>query len=150
MLNRALVVLGKGLVAGAAGTVVMTLVQKIEMKLSGRQASTVPAQAVEKVFHLEPRSDAGEQRLANITHFAYGTAWGAARGALDAAGMGAARASLLHLALVWGAQAVMLPMMGLSKPVYRMSPKALASDLVMHGAYAAATGTAYRLMRRAA
>jgi hypothetical protein len=36
--------IGIGLMAGAAGTVAMTLVQKIEMMLSGREPSTMPAE----------------------------------------------------------------------------------------------------------
>ncbi|HEV8115223.1 MAG TPA: hypothetical protein VGP53_03220 [Acidimicrobiales bacterium] len=37
--------MGKGLVAGVAGTVLMTLSSTIEMKLTGRAASSAPADA---------------------------------------------------------------------------------------------------------
>lgn len=36
--------IGSGLVAGAAGTIAMTLSELLEMRLSGRQASHVPGQ----------------------------------------------------------------------------------------------------------
>ena len=40
---RAAALLGTGLTAGLAGTAVMTAVQTVEMKVSGREGSSMPA-----------------------------------------------------------------------------------------------------------
>ena len=101
--------MGRGLFAGAFGTALMTVSSTIEMKLRGREASSTPAGAAEKVLGIEPKSNSDEQRLSTWVHFGYGTGWGAARGFLAAAGIGGRTATLLHLALVWGAEQLMLP-----------------------------------------
>lgn len=64
---------GKGLFAGLAGTVAMTVSSTIEMKLSGREASTTPAQAAEKVLDVEPPDEEAEARFSNLVHWGYGT-----------------------------------------------------------------------------
>ena len=45
---------GKGLFAGAAGTVAMTVSSTIEMKLRGRLPSSAPARAAAKLLGVEP------------------------------------------------------------------------------------------------
>jgi hypothetical protein len=67
---------GKGLLAGLAGTTAMTISSTIEAKASGRGASTTPAQAAERVLGVEPRDEKAEKRLNNLVHWAYGTGWG--------------------------------------------------------------------------
>jgi len=69
-------VLGRGAVAGVAGTVVMTAFQKFgEMPITGRSDSYAPADFVEKVFRLAPGTRAARRRLNNATHLALGTMW---------------------------------------------------------------------------
>ncbi len=140
--------LGRGLVAGLIGTGVMTLAQTVEMKLRGREPSLAPAHAVEKTFGIEPRSEDAEQRLNQMTHFAYGSAWGLARALLGSAGVGAAAANSLHLLLVWGAALAMLPRLDLAPPVREWSKAEVAQDLGMHALYALATGAAYEWLER--
>lgn len=140
--------LGRGLVAGVVGTAVMTLAQMIEMRARGREASTAPARAVEKTLGIVPSSDEAERRLGLITHFAYGTAWGIARGLLGSAGVRKTAANSVHLLLVWGAALAMLPRMGLAPPVRQWSKTELADDLVLHAVYAFATGGAYEWLER--
>src|SRR3954447_6322696 len=71
-----------GLAAGAAGTAAMTLSSTIEMKLSGRGPSTVPAEALEKVTGAEiPDEEKG--KVANAVHYATGLMLGLARGVWD-------------------------------------------------------------------
>lgn len=140
--------IGRGLVAGAIGTGVMTLAQMIQMKAHGRGPSTAPARAVEGTLGIEPRSDEAEQRLSQLTHFAYGTAWGLVRGLIGSAGARTAAANSLHLLLVWGAALAMLPRMGLAPPVREWSKVELVEDLGMHAVYAWATGAAYEWLER--
>jgi hypothetical protein len=78
---------GKGLFAGAAGTVAMTVSSTIEMKLRGRPPSSAPARAAAKLLGIQPVDKRAEARFSNIVHWGYGTAWGGVRGLLAAAGL---------------------------------------------------------------
>jgi hypothetical protein len=139
---------GKGLAAGLLGTAVMTAGQMVEMKLEDREPSSMPADAVKKVFGLETRSEADEQRLAQLVHWGYGTAWGGVRGLLGGLGLGCGAATLVHLAAVWGAALVMLPALDLTEPATEWPPKQLGVDLLHHAVYAGAVGAAYAWLDR--
>lgn len=140
--------IGRGLTAGLAGTAVMTAVQMAEMKINDREASTLPAKGVEKVLNVEPRDEESEKVLAQLTHFDYGTSWGAVRGVLGALGIGGVAATGIHFALVWGTALVMLPSLDLSEPATKWSKKQLGQDFLHHAVYAVATGLAYEGLKR--
>src|SRR5690625_5333783 len=108
MITRLAEGVGKGLFAGLAGTAAMTLVSTLEMKARGREASTTPVDAVSKVFDIEPVDEDARMRLSNITHWAYGTAWGAARGVISATGLKGHAATAAHFAADWGDVLVLL------------------------------------------
>ncbi len=73
--------IGRGILAGLAGTVVMTVFQKlVEMPLTGREDSYAPAEFAEKVLPIRPSSNGARKRLNYATHLALGTLWGAAYG----------------------------------------------------------------------
>jgi len=131
---------GIGLVAGAVGTIVMTLGQRLEMAASGRKPSPAPSKAVEKVTGIELDEEA-EARASTPIHFAYGTALGAAYAALD--GVGEPLRSLGFFAGAYGGGQLLLTELGLAKPPYRQEPVELATEVGHHLVYAAATGLAY-------
>jgi hypothetical protein len=139
---------GKGLFAGLAGTAAMTVSSTAEMKLSGREASETPAQAAEKVLDVEPNGEDSEARFSNLVHWGYGTGWGGVRGLLASAGLSGPTATVAHLALVWGAEQVVLPALNVSAPVFKYGGKATATDLLHHVVYATATGLAYSYLER--
>lgn len=134
---------GKGLAAGLVGTAVMTLGQMIEMKVQDREPSTAPADAVKKILRIEPRDERAEQRLAQVVHFAYGTAWGGVRGLLGAAGLGRVGAPVAHFLAIWGAAAAMLPALDLAPPPTEWSKEQMATDALHHAVYAVATSATY-------
>lgn len=79
--------LGRGVLAGLAGTVGMTAFQKlVEMPITGRADSYAPAAFAEKVLRVHPQDDAARKRLNLVTHLALGTMWGAAYGVAARAG----------------------------------------------------------------
>lgn len=139
--------IGKGLIAGAAGTAAMTVSSMLEAKIRGREESTVPAQAAEKVLDIEPQTEEAEQRLSNLTHFGYGTGWGVPRGILGVFLPGPA-ATAAHFAAVWGAGLGMLPTLGLAPPPTKWGAKELAVDAWHHAVYALATGVVFELLDR--
>jgi hypothetical protein len=139
---------GKGLLAGAAGTAAMTLSSMIEAKLREREPSDAPAQAAGKVLGVQPRDPEGKERFSNFVHWAYGTGWGAVRGLIAASGRRGAGATAEHFALVWGTANVMLPSLQVAPPPWKMPPEELAIDGLHHAVYASATGLAYELIDR--
>ncbi len=69
--------IGRGILSGIAGTVVMTAFQKfIEMPLTGRAESYAPADFAQKVLPVEPDSEQARDRLNWATHFALGACGG--------------------------------------------------------------------------
>jgi len=137
------------LVAGVAGTALMTISSTIEMKLAGRQASSAPADAAAKVLGVEPKAEAEKARFATVVHWAYGTSWGALRGLLGAAGLSGPVAGGAHFAVVWGSGLVLLPWLGVAPPVGKWGTKALATDAFHHLVYAAGTSLAFVALNRA-
>lgn len=86
----------------------MTVAERLEMSLSGRDASQVPGQVG---AHLlpgdDPHSVSDVARLNYPMHWAQGINMGALRAALDAAGVHGPSATAAHFALVWGGDAAL-------------------------------------------
>ncbi|MEA2231628.1 MAG: hypothetical protein QOD83_1444 [Solirubrobacteraceae bacterium] len=136
--------IGRGLVAGFAGTAAMTVSSTLEMKLRGRAASTAPADATAKVLGIERfRDDAAKARFSNLVHWGYGSAWGVVHGLLRLAGLPPAKATAAHLAAVWGNEAVMLPVLDVAPPFWTWGVEEVAIDVWHHVVYATATAVAY-------
>jgi hypothetical protein len=166
-------VLGKGLIAGFAGTVAITISQMIEMQITNRGMSNAPVVVGGKTLGVEPRGKAelekekaqseqgevpdeveqkvkeNEQKFAQLMHFGYGTGWGLCRGILDLAGLRGPLADLALFGGIWGTAQVMLPAAAGTPPITKWSPKEIATDVIHHAVYACATGLTYDAMRKA-
>jgi hypothetical protein len=138
--------LGKGLIAGLAGTAAISLSQAIEMKLSHRPPSTTPADAAGKVLGVQPRSERDKGRFATLVHWAYGTSWGLLRAALDGGRRGRMWAPLVHLAAVQTAAMVMLPSLEVAPPVGKWGAGEIGKEVLHHTVYAAAADATYRAL----
>lgn len=139
---------GKGLFAGAAGTVAMTASSTLEAKLRERGSSSAPADAAGKVLGVQPRDPDGQARFATVVHWSYGTSWGAVRGLLHAAGLDGANAAAAHFAAVWGSAQVMLAVLDIAPPPWKTPPKEIAIDAFHHAVYAAGTELAFVALQR--
>ena len=135
---------GKGLFAGAAGTVAMTASSTLEAKLRKRGSSTAPADAAGKVLGVQPADEAGAARFSNVVHWSYGTSWGATRGMIARAGLSGVPATAAHFGAVWGSSLVMLPSLGVAPPVWKQPIAETALDAFHHLVYAGATSIAWR------
>jgi hypothetical protein len=136
--------LTRGMLAGAVGTIAMTLSERLEMALTGREASQVPG---EVAAHLLPGRHPGAasdvEQLNSPMHWAHGISMGAARGLLDAGGMRGPTATAAHFALVWGSDAMLYRALGVADAPWRWSGDELAADLLHKGVYAVVTGAVY-------
>ena len=139
--------IGKGLVAGFAGTAAMTISSTIEARLRGRTPSSAPARATAKVLGISSFEDSvAEARFNDLSHWGYGTGWGVIRGLLDAAGLPPAKATAAHGAAVWGSAQVTLPALDIAPPAVFWPKAEIAIDVFHHTVYALATGIAYELL----
>ncbi len=138
--------IGIGLVAGAAGTATMTLVQKIEMKMTGREPSTAPADAVDEIADVAPEDEEKRERFSNLVHWGYGTSLGAVRGILASTGLSPLAADAAFLGAVWGAEMIFLPALDVSPPPTEWGAEAIAKDFGHHLVYASAVALAWRLL----
>jgi hypothetical protein len=139
--------IGKGLVAGFAGTAAMTASSTLEARLRRRQASSAPARATAKVLGLkEFDGDVAKARFNDLSHWGYGTGWGVVRGLLAAAGLSPRAATAAHGAAIYGAAQVTLPALEIVPPVIFWPKEEIAIDAFHHAVYAAATGLAYALI----
>ena len=137
--------IGRGLVAGFAGTVAMTVSSTLEARLRGRAFSTAPARATAKVLGIrEFESDLAQARWNDLSHWGYGTGWGVLRGLLGATPLSGRAATLAHGAAIYGAAQVTLPALEIAPPSIFWGAKEIAIDALHHAVYATATGAAYR------
>ena len=136
-------VLGRGVLAGLAGTVVMTAFQKlVEMPLTRREESYAPAALAEKVLAVRPRTTAGRRRLNDATHFAVGGMWGAAYGIAAAKGLRGQKAVNTVFAAVYTGDVLLNTVLGLYQPS-TWTAKDWAVDVVDKYVQAQATGAVF-------
>lgn len=134
---------GRGMLAGAIGTVAMTASSTLDAKLRDRPASSAPSDAAGKTLGVQPRDPEGQARFATVVHWSYGTGWGALRGALATAGLEGVPAVAAHFGAVWGSSLVMLPGLGIAPPVWSQPVTETAFDALHHLVYASATSLAW-------
>ena len=147
--NTLAVAIGRGLLAGFAGTAAMTVSSTLEARLRGRAASSAPARATAKVLGIRSfDSDLAKARFNDLSHWGYGTGWGVLRGLLGVTGLSPRRATLAHGAAIYGAAQVTLPALDIAPPAIFWGAEEVAIDLFHHAVYAMATGLAYAAITR--
>jgi hypothetical protein len=139
--------IGKGLLAGFAGTAAMTVSSTLEARLRGRAPSSAPARATAKVLGITAfEDDRAKARFSDLSHWGYGTGWGVARGLLGASGLSPRAATAAHGAAVWGSAQVTLPALEIAPPAVFWGVEEVAIDAFHHAVYTLATGLAYEAL----
>ena len=135
--------IGRGVLSGIAGTVVMTAFQKfIEMPLTGRAESYAPADFAQRILPVEPDSEEARDRLNWSTHFALGTMWGAAYGVAAHAGLSGQKAVAAVFGTVYTGDVLLNTALGLYQPT-TWSPEDWAIDITDKLVQAGATGAIF-------
>ncbi|HJP62497.1 MAG TPA: hypothetical protein VJ844_03605 [Mucilaginibacter sp.] len=135
--------IGKGILAGLAGTAVITLSQMIEMRLTKREPSEAPVKVAEQVTDVKPANKEVKEKVSQEIHWAYGTSWGIVRGLIGLTGVRGVPAIAAHFAAIWGTALVMLPSFKAGPKITEEEPKAIAIDAMHHMVYAIAAGFTY-------
>lgn len=126
-----LAALGRGLVAGLAGTAAITAAQELEMRLRGRPPSMIPAHIGSKLLHVEPATETGKTYFNNLVHWSYGALSGLDCAALALLGVRGRAAATTHFAVVWTADMALLLSLGLVPLPWRWMP----IELTFHTGY---------------
>ncbi len=137
--------IGRGVLAGAAGTAVMTAAQTAYYKAIGGEPSSTPAEVAKRVIRgvLEREvSDGQTDALNNGMHWLYGTGWGALYGLAVRRPTRGVRFALI----VWGASLIELPAMKLAPPIWEMKPASIAPDLGFHLLYGLTVARTHRAL----
>ena len=135
--------IGKGLLAGLAGTAAITISQMIEMRITKRKASEASVKVAEQVTDLKPSTKESKTKVSQEIHWAYGTSWGIARGLIGLTGLRGLPAIAAHFAAIWGTALIMLPAYKAGPKVTEEDAKTIAIDAMHHAVYATAAGLAY-------
>lgn len=138
-----------GLLAGFIGTVVMTVTETLDIRLTGREPSTVPGQVGVRVMGRDPEREPRLQGISTVVHWVHGISMGAVRGLLALTGLGAVAATVVHFVLVWGGDSLTYKLLGIAPMPWRWSGAELATDLFHKAVYALATGVAYVVLAEA-
>ncbi len=135
---------GRGVVAGLAGTVAMTAFQKlVEMPVTGRQESYAPANFAEKLLPIAPTRGGARRGLNYVAHFGIGTAWGVTHALTERAGLRGQRAVATVFGAIYVGDAILNTALGLYRP-WRWSAQDWAIDVGEKLLLAEAVGLVYR------
>jgi hypothetical protein len=134
---------GRGILAGFGGSVVMTAFQKfIEMPLTGREDSYQPAKLAQKLLPVHPKDDKSRMRLNYTAHFTLGAMWGAVYGVAAYTGLHGPRAVAATFGAIYTNDVVVATALGLAKP-WTWSRHDVAVDVVDKFVQIAATGVLF-------
>ncbi len=136
----------RGALAGLAGAALMSVSTNAEMRLRGRAPSDAPARAIERLLRIRIRGRRDRMRAVAAGHVATSVGIGAARGALDVAGMPVRAAGAATLALALVPELVIVPAVGATAPPWRWSPADGAISVLHHAVYAGTVIAAYEAL----
>lgn len=136
----------KGVAAGVAGAAAMTLSQAIEKKLSGRAASTAPADVAHAVTGVDIDTPDRAAHVSTAMQWNLGVTSGVIRGLMGASGHHGAAAAAAHFALLWGGDRALEAATGAACLPWAMSGGELATDALHKAVLSGVTSTVYELL----
>jgi hypothetical protein len=131
---------GRGLLAGAAGVVVMTLVEKLEQRLTGRPDSEVPARTLARVVGVRDGVADRRSRLNPVMHFGQGVLLGSLRGIMAEAGLRGPWSSAMFTVVRLTNDQTLENATGVGAPPWTWPRRELAVDVLHKAIYGFATG----------
>lgn len=135
--------IGRGLIAGLAGTAAITLSQIIESKINQKEPNFAPADAACKALGIEASQREQKGKLSREVHWVYGTLWGVARGLLSLAHIKKSSATVLHFGAIYYTALTIQPDFEVSPPVTEWSNKDILFDGFHHAVYATVAGLVF-------
>lgn len=147
-MNRNWTTIGAGLLAGAAGAVVMTLGEKVEQAITRRPNSYVPAHTLERLLGLPKRPDRERLLLNWAMHYGQGIVFGVLRAAMARRGLRGPVGSFMFMNARLLNDQTLENATGVGAPPWTWPRDEQVIDLLHKGVYAFVTGAvADRLLR---
>jgi hypothetical protein len=133
-----------GLIAGAIGTAVFTLIEYADIAATGRPPSMVPGEVAVELTGGDHRADRDRVKRMNWPmHVMHGTGLGVVLGALSLLDL----APVLTVALFYGglllSDWMLYVALGITEAPWRWRGSELARELLLKGTFAAAVGVAF-------
>ncbi len=133
-----------GLAAGAIATVIFTIVEYLEMAVTGRPASLVPGQVLVAVTGGDPQAEKARARKLNLpVHFMHGTALGVVLAALSLLDLSAVLTTVIFYGVVLGGDWMLYMLLGVTQPPWRWSAADMTRELGLKAIFAAAVGIVF-------
>jgi hypothetical protein len=118
------------------------------MRLRRRPPSDAPARAIERLFGTRLRGDRKRMQAAAAGHLVASVSLGAARGAMDVAGVPRASAAAATFGLALVPEVVVVPVLGATDPPWEWGATETAIRVIHHAVYASAVLLAYDGLRQ--
>jgi hypothetical protein len=131
---------GRGMAAGLAGVLVMTLGEKVEQRFTRRPNSYVPARALQTMARRQPSQNATHVGWNHAMHWGTGVLLGALRGVWSATGIRGSQATATHTVLRLAFDQTVENVTGVGAPPASWPRRERALDLVHKGLYSLVTG----------
>lgn len=139
---------GRGLIAGIAGTAALTVSQWVERKITGEPASFAPGDAASKALGIEAADREDWGKFSNEVHWTYGTLWGVNRGLLSLTGIKGWPATAIHFAAIYYTAIRVEPDFEVAPPLNEWSKTELGVFALHHVFYAVVAGVVFDAMSR--
>jgi hypothetical protein len=133
-------VLWQGLVAGAAGSAVMTVGEKLEQRLTGRPSSYVPARVLARLTGLAEQPDKQPVALNWAMHYGQGALAGVVRSLMAQVGLRGPVASAKFAVVRLTNDQILENATGVGAPPQTWPRQELVVDVLHKAVYAFATG----------
>jgi uncharacterized protein YndB with AHSA1/START domain len=139
---------GHGCFAGLLGGLAMSASTLAEMRLTGRDASRVPVEAVERLLGVRVRGAEAERRVTTSAHFLVSGLAGGAWGAIASTGLPSRLRAPLLYALASAPDVVAVPAARLAPPPWRWSAADVARTVGHHAVFTAVTHSVFSRLER--
>jgi hypothetical protein len=134
-----------GLAAGAIATVVFTIVEYLDIAVTGRPVSYVPGQVAVAMTGGDPHGDRDRDRVKKLnlpTHFMHGTALGLVLAALSLLGLSAVLTTIIFYMLLLGGDWMLYTVLGVTTP-WSWTATQWVREMILKAVFAAAMGAAF-------
>ncbi|MFD0684537.1 hypothetical protein [Actinomadura fibrosa] len=130
----------QGLVAGAAGVLVMTLAEKVEQRVTGRPDSDVPARVLERMTGMAEREGRQPVAVNWAMHLGQGALLGVLRSVMAHAGLRGPWSSAKFTVVRLTSDQILENATGVGAPPQTWPRRELVVDVLHKGVYAFAAG----------
>ena len=134
---------GRGLIAGLAGTAAITLSTRIEGMSNKKPGNFAPGDAASKALSIEASDREEWGKFSNEVHWTYGTLWGAGRGLLSLVGLKGWPATAIHFAAIYYTAITIEPDFEVAPPINEWSKKKIGLFALHHIVYVVIAGLVF-------